>query len=172
MKRTVLLSMTAIVLVAVGCSSLRSGHLELPKRAVGHIEACGQKDNVLSIVYGKCDHEWLYPYIFNLPEKCWTVVTSDSVQMVYDTKGEWLYSYVLRWADDLDTKYFSDIPNADKMMRHLYAKSKDIQVVGVIRDTDGWIIAAYETHASSYYGYPRYYYFRPDGSYRGCKIIA
>ena len=170
-KTTILLGVAMLVLAIAGCGGMRVGHSELPKRAVGHIEACGQKDNVLSTVYGKCDHECLYPYIVKMPKKCWTVVTSDSVQMVYDTKGEWMYSHVLRWADDLDTKYFSDIPNADKMLRHLYAKSKDIHVVGVIRDTDGWIIAAYETHAS-YYGYPRYYYFRPDGSFFGCKIIA
>lgn len=172
MKKTnTLLCVAMLVLAIAGCGGLRHGHSALPKRAFGHIEACGQKDNVLSVVYGKCDNRWFYPYSFKLPKKCWTVVTADSVQMVYDTKGEWLYSGVLRWTDDLGTKYFSNIPNAERMMQYLYAKSSDIHIVGVIRDTDRWIIAAYETHGR-YYGYPRYYYFRSDGSSCGYKIIA
>ena len=170
-KSAKLLWVAVLVLAIAGCGGLRSGHSTLPERAVRHIEACGQKDNVLSTVYGKCDHGRLYSYIFELPRRCWTVVTADSVQMVYDGKGVWLYSVVLRWADDLGIKYFSDIPNADRMIQYLYAKSSDIHIVGVIRDTDRWIIAAYETHGR-YYGYPRYYYFRSDGSSCGCKIIA
>ena len=171
MSRTVIVCLVFLSLCLSGCGGLKWGHSKLPAEAVHHLERCGVNEDIVSAVYGECDHSRLYTMGFREPNYCWTVVTSDSVQVVYSAKGEWLYSVVLRCKDDLDVKYFSDIPNADRMLEYLQIhKGKDVHIVGVSREKDRWCIAAYETHRS-YMGPPQYFYFGSDGISYGSKRI-
>ena len=110
---------------------------------------------------------------FNEPKRGWTAKMSDSTQIVFSEKGEWVYS-VLHYCSmaDLAPQYLSHIENVDRMLLVLHKKvGKEMRIVGVSKEKDRWIIAAYKTH-DSYMGPPTYYYFEKDGSYCGYKKIV
>ena len=109
---------------------------------------------------------------FNEPKRGWTVIMSDSTQIVFSEKGEWVYSVLHYRMADLAPQYLSHIENVDRMLLVLHnMEGKEIRVVGVSKEKDRWIIAAYKTH-DSYMGPPTYYYFEKDGSYWAYKKIV
>lgn len=47
----------------------------------------------------------------------------------------------------------------------------DVCIVGVSRNDDKWVIAAYKTHAN-YVGPPQFYFFNDDGVFLKSMIIV
>lgn len=173
MKKILLACAAMITLVVIGCQSLKPSAIYsgLPQSAVDYIEKCGLEDSIMSVIYG-IDHTMLYTMGFDEPQKGWTVIMSDSTQIVFSEKGAWVYSVIHYSRADLSTKCLSQIENVDRMLLLLRNKEgMDIRVVGVSKEKDWWIIASYKTH-DSYLGPPSYHYFGKDGRYFGAKRIV
>lgn len=170
--KKILVCVTIVVLVVMGCQSLKSSSIYsgLPQSAVDYIEECGLSDSIIFVFYGIV-HTKIYSMGFDEPTKGWTVIMSDSTQIVFSKRGEWVCSVLHHNRADLSIKYLSQIENVDRMLLLLHNKEgKDIRVVGVSKGKDRWIIAAYKTH-DTYMGPPEYHYFGKDGNYLGSKLI-
>ena len=153
---------TAMALAMLGCQSPRpsSSSSGLPKRAVEFIQQYDLADDVASVSFG--EPQWsLYNMGFERPAVGWTVLTKDSVQIVFSKKGEWLFTALYYTMDDLNPKYFSHINRVNYMIFQL---CDDARVVGVSKVDDLWIVAHYETH-KVYMGPPIYSYFKTDGTF-------
>lgn len=173
MKKILLVCVALLTLAVIGCTSLKSSSIYsgLPQCAVNYSEKYGLGDGIVSVAH-EVNHSMLYTMGFDEPKRGWTVMMSDSTQIVFSEKGEWVYSVIHYNRADLAPQYLSPIENVDRMLLMLQNMvGKEMRVVGVSKGKNMWIIAAYKTH-DSYIGPPRYYYFEKDGSYWGSKIIV
>lgn len=172
MKKILMLCAAMVTLAVIGCQNLKPSakYSGLPQSAVDYIEKCGLGDSIMSVIHG-IDHTLLYTMGFDEPAKGWSVIMSDSTQIVFSESGAWRYSVLHYNRADLSSKYLSQIENVERMLLLLRNKEgMDIRVVGVSKEKDRWIIAAYKTH-DSYMGPPTYHYFGKDGHYLGSRII-
>lgn len=169
-----LLCAALLALGFVGCNVVKSSSTKqkLPKKAVEYLERLGLKDDVATYSYAE-DMRWshsLYAMGFDEPDKCWLVETNDSTMICFTPQGDWTYTVVMYTNGDLDTKYLSEVDNLNTVL--VICKNmvgKDIHIVGVSKEKDQWVIAAYETH-KIYLGPPVYYYF-DNGDYKWSQII-
>lgn len=174
MKKILLLCAALLALGFVGCSVLKtsSAKQKLPKKAIEYLERLELKDDVVRYSYNK-EMRWnhsLYAMGFDNPVKCWLVETNDSTMICFTSQGEWVYTVVMSTYGDLNKRYLSEVDNLNTMLATCKKKvGKDIHIVGVSKQKDQWVIAAYKTH-DIYLGPPRYYNF-DNGEYKGGKII-
>lgn len=164
----------AMVFAACG-GAKRSAQPKLPRQAAEYLETLGVDGCVVSAEFKK-GYRWhhsIYSMGFkHQPDACWIVETTDSTEVCFSLGGKWLYTVTRSAKEDLDARYLADIKNIDRMLDCLQTKvGDDVHIVGVSKENGHWSIAAYMTHAS-WMGAPRFWWFRDDGSYIGCKIIA
>ena len=173
MRKTLVLFAVLLAMICVGCNGSKpTTQPRLPRHAVEYLDAYGLKDCIASYEYKK-DYRWSHPLLgYHSPDKCWIAATNDSTVICFSKSGNWLYTVTKSRKEDLPTKYLTPINNIDRMLNYLRLNvGDDIRIVGVSKEKDHWIIAAYPTH-QSWMSEPRYYYFQDDGSYSGTKIIV
>lgn len=173
-KRMMLICAMIVVVGFVGCSvgKTSSANQKLPKKAIAYIKKLGLKDDVASYSYGETRRgcPTLYSMGFDKPDIGWFCETKDSTLICFSPQGEWVYTVVMSPESDLDEKYLSEVDHLKTVLsicRNI--ESKDIHIVGVSKEKNQWIIAAYKTH-DSYMGPPTYHYFY-NGYYKHSLII-
>lgn len=162
---------TCTLLLALGlveCSSLKSSasNHRLPKKAVEYLKNLNLKDDVASYTYRK-DMRWKHPLYamgFANPDSCWMVETKDSTTICFSPQGEWVYTAINPEVGDLNAKYLAGTDNYKTLLSTCKnIEGAEVRIVGVAKDGNKWIIAAYKTH-DIYAGPPTYHYFH-EGFY-------
>ena len=157
-----------LVLGLVGCSSSKSSasNHRLPKKAVEYLKNLDLKDDVASYTYRE-DMRWKHPLYamgFANPDSCWMVETKDSTTICFSPQGEWVYTIINPEVGDLNTKYLAGTDNYKTLLSTCKnIEGAEVRIVGVAKDGNKWVIAAYKTH-DIYAGPPTYHYFH-EGFY-------